>query len=86
MRPLLTATGLGGLLLGVACAVAWHYAWLRSGGWFAYSPLSGEIHVSWENANWLPEVIIGPVAGLLLGLGAGWLLAWRGWRLVRGQW
>ncbi len=84
MRPLLVLNAAAGLLLGVVAALAWHYARLRDAGWFAYAPLSQHpAHVTWVGGSWLPEVVVGPVGGLLLGTALGWLLHRLGWRLVR---
>jgi hypothetical protein len=84
MRPLLLLTTTAGLLLGAASAVAWRYARLKQGGWFAYGT-GGEVHVTWQGTGWLPAVVIGPVVGVLLGVAAGWLLHRAGWRLVRSH-
>ncbi|MGN6129899.1 MAG: hypothetical protein ACTHOK_06110 [Nocardioidaceae bacterium] len=82
MRPLLLLTSAAGLLLGTVAAAAWRYQHLRQGGWVAYGR-GGDVHVTWQSTGWLPAIVVGPVAGVLLGVATGWLLGRAGWRLVR---
>ncbi|HWL99700.1 MAG TPA: hypothetical protein VNP20_20325 [Nocardioidaceae bacterium] len=86
MRALRVVMTVAGLCLGLAGAVAWHHYEFFRGTvtWIAYSagPGADAPAVSFDT-SWWPELLVGSVAGVTLGLVLATSLGRFGWRFVR---
>jgi hypothetical protein len=76
-----------GFCLGLLGGITWHYYDFFHGSvtWIAFSagPGTEEPAAFTIDATWWPELLLGSVGGVTLGLVAATMLGRLGWRFVR---
>jgi hypothetical protein len=87
VRALRVVLTVAGFCLGLLGGMAWHYYEFFRGPvtWIAYSagPEVGETMQFSTDAVWWPELLLGSLGGVIVGLAAATLLGRLGWRFVR---